>query len=111
PVVPGDLGVTAFFVLSGFLITWLLVKEWKSTGSVSLKNFYYRRAFRIFPAYYAFLLFSVVADYALGERWSPSRTLSLLTYTSNYYNAFNGHPTNSTAHMWSLAVEEQFYII
>ena len=49
--IPGDLGVTAFFVLSGFLITWLLIREYDRTGTVSFGDFYLRRTLRIFPAY------------------------------------------------------------
>jgi peptidoglycan/LPS O-acetylase OafA/YrhL len=54
-VVPGDIGVSIFFVLSGFLITWLLLKEEEQGGKISLRNFYMRRVLRIFPAYFAFL--------------------------------------------------------
>jgi peptidoglycan/LPS O-acetylase OafA/YrhL len=63
PVVPGPLGVLGFFVLSGFLITWLLIKEQEKSGSISLKDFYRRRALRIFPAFYVFWLLAV------GSRW------------------------------------------
>lgn len=108
---PGDLGVTAFFVLSGFLITWLLVREVTKTGKVSFKGFYMRRTLRIMPAFYAFMLFSIAMDYFMGDRWSLGLLLSGLTYVINYYNAFLGHPTTSIAHAWSLAVEEQFYLI
>ncbi len=108
---PGDLGVTAFFVLSGFLITWLLIREFTRDGSISFKGFYMRRTLRIMPAFYGFMLFSVAVDLYLGVRWSSGLLLSGLTYTINYYNAFQGHPTTSLAHAWSLAVEEQFYLI
>jgi peptidoglycan/LPS O-acetylase OafA/YrhL len=57
--VPGGHGVIVFFVLSGFLITWLLLEEQKSTGTVSLRGFYRRRALRIFPAFYVFWLLVV----------------------------------------------------
>jgi peptidoglycan/LPS O-acetylase OafA/YrhL len=109
--VPGDLGVTAFFVLSGFLITWLLDKEYDRTGTVSLKEFYIRRTLRIFPAYYVFIILSLGADAVLGHVWSKGLIASAFSYTVNYYNAFLGHPTTTVAHAWSLAVEEQFYLV
>lgn len=109
--VPGDLGVSAFFVLSGFLITRLLIREHDKTGSVSLSKFYLRRTMRIFPAYYAFLILSYILDAHAGQVWSSTVLASALTYTVNYFNAFNSHPATSIAHAWSLAVEEQFYVL
>jgi peptidoglycan/LPS O-acetylase OafA/YrhL len=109
--IPGDLGVTLFFVLSGFLITWLLLREFVATGSISIRTFYARRALRIFPAYYVFILFSLALDTVLGHRWSLGLVSVAFTYLVNYYNAFLGHPTTSIAHAWSLAVEEQFYLL
>lgn len=109
--VPADLGVSAFFVLSGFLITWLLLREYDRTGEVSLKGFYLRRTFRIFPAYYAFLALAFVWDAVRSDPWGPGLLPSALTYTVNYWNAFNGHPGTSIAHAWSLGVEEQFYLL
>jgi len=109
--IPGDLGVVAFFVLSGFLITWLLIGEFSRNGSISLRDFYIRRTLRIFPAYYVFLALSFVIDAARGHVWSLALTSTALTYTVNYYNAFLGHPATSVAHAWSLAVEEQFYLL
>jgi peptidoglycan/LPS O-acetylase OafA/YrhL len=109
--IPGDLGVSAFFVLSGFLITWLLLRERADTGEVSLRRFYLRRTLRIFPAYYVFLIFSLVADTFLGAPWSAGLFVAGFLYLMNYYNAFLGHPATSLAHCWSLAVEEQFYLI
>jgi peptidoglycan/LPS O-acetylase OafA/YrhL len=109
--VPGDLGVSAFFVLSGFLITRLLVRERERTGEVSIRRFYLRRTMRIFPAYYAFLLLSYALDARAGQLWSNTLLANSLTYTVNYFNAFNHHPSTSVAHAWSLAVEEQFYLL
>jgi peptidoglycan/LPS O-acetylase OafA/YrhL len=109
--VPGDLGVSAFFVLSGFLITRLLVRERQRTGEVSIRRFYLRRTMRIFPAYYAFLLLSYALDARAGQLWSNTLLANALTYTVNYFNAFNHHPSTSVAHAWSLAVEEQFYLL
>src|SRR6266568_5411553 len=109
--VPGDLGVSAFFVLSGFLITWLLLKEHAASGTVSLRRFYTRRVLRIFPAYYAFLALSFAIDHLRGQAWGPSLGFSSVFYLVNYYNAFNGHPTTSISHAWSLGIEEQFYLL
>jgi peptidoglycan/LPS O-acetylase OafA/YrhL len=111
PAIPADLGVSAFFVLSGFLITRLLMREQEATGDVSLKRFYARRTLRIFPAYYAFLALSFTLDWIQGARWDRWLGVSALTYTVNYYNAFNQHPSNSISHAWSLGVEEQFYLL
>jgi peptidoglycan/LPS O-acetylase OafA/YrhL len=109
--VPGDLGVSAFFVLSGFLITLLLLREHERHGDVSLRGFYLRRTLRIFPAYYAYLAFSFAIDHVRHDPWSPTLIWSSLLYVVNYFNAFNNHPTTSVAHAWSLAVEEQFYLL
>ena len=109
--IPGDLGVSAFFVLSGFLITWLLLKEYDADGTISLRNFYTRRVLRIFPAYYFFITVSFLIDYLRGDRWEGARGLSALFYVVNYYNAAHGHPSTSIAHAWSLGIEEQFYAL
>ena len=109
--VPGDLGVSGFFVLSGFLITWLLLREHERTGTISLRDFYVRRTLRIFPAYYAFVAICVGLDLLRGDERVQPVILPALTYTVNYYNALHGHPTNSMTHAWSLAVEEQFYLL
>jgi peptidoglycan/LPS O-acetylase OafA/YrhL len=109
--VPADLGVDAFFVLSGFLITRLLMREQEETGAISLSRFYARRTMRIFPAYYVFLALNFAWDTFRGERWSAALGLSAVTYTVNYYNALNHHPSTSIAHAWSLGIEEQFYLL
>ena len=109
--VPADLGVDAFFVLSGFLITRLLMREQEETDTVSLSRFYARRTIRIFPAYYAFLALNFALDTFRNDRWSAALGLSAVTYTVNYYNAFNHHPSTSIAHAWSLGIEEQFYLL
>lgn len=108
---PEDFGPTAFFVLSGFLITRLLVRAREKTGAVSLRRFYLGRTLRIFPAYYFFVLLSYFLDARAGQRWSHAFLANALTYTVNYFNAFNHHPVTSLAHAWSLAVEEQFYLL
>jgi peptidoglycan/LPS O-acetylase OafA/YrhL len=103
--------VICFFVLSGFLITHLLLREHEKTGDISLRHFYLRRALRIFPAFYGYatcyVLGRIVAH--LPIHWPT--VVSCLTYTSNYYFAFNGRPLDTMIHTWSLAVEEQFYLL
>lgn len=108
--VPGDLGVTTFFVLSGFLITWLLLREFEATGNIAMRSFYIRRSLRIFPAYTAFILFTFAVDALRGNAHPTILVIAALTYTTNYYFAFHAHQ-GSLALTWSLAVEEQFYLL
>src|SRR5204862_7360694 len=82
--IPGDLGVSAFFVLSGFLITWLLLQEYDRTHRVSLTRFYLRRTIRIFPAYYVFVGVSLLLDSARGRPWSSGLLASGVFYVMNY---------------------------
>jgi peptidoglycan/LPS O-acetylase OafA/YrhL len=110
----GDLGVSVFFVISGYLITTLLLRQSEDSGSISLKNFYLRRLFRISPPYCLYLL-AILALWALHI--VPMRAgafLSALTYTSNYYPYSSSHPESYgwlVGHTWSLSLEEQFYLI
>ena len=102
-----ELGVRIFFVISGLLITSLLLEERSKYGRISLGRFFLRRTFRIFPAFLVFLL-ALWGAQSLG--WlslTASDWLHALTYTVNY------HPTRSwdIGHLWSLSVEEQFYAI
>lgn len=109
--VGGNYGVIAFFVLSGFLITHLLVKENQRHGTVSLRRFYIRRALRIFPAYYVFVVLYIVLHHFYGTPVSWPDMIACLTYTKNYWIAIF-HPSNlQIGHTWSLAVEEQFYLL
>lgn len=109
--IPGDLGVSLFFVISGFLITLLLLREESATGTVSLRAFYLRRTLRIFPAYYVYILFSLAIDTVRHHPWSWQLLFSAIAYLMNYFNALHGHPATSVAHAWSLADEEQFYLL
>ena len=103
----GYLGVRVFFVISGFLITSLLLEERRRTGSISLGGFYARRAIRIFPAFYAFILAMVVAG-ALGwVELTRADVVHALTYTTNYHYDRSW----DLGHLWSLSIEEQFYLI
>ena len=106
----GSLGVRIFFVLSGFLITGLLLKEFDRTKSINLPRFYFRRTLRIFPPFYCYLGVMLMIS-AFG--WSTltfDDALPALTYTSNYWSKFQTAGF-VTSHTWSLATEEQFYLI
>jgi peptidoglycan/LPS O-acetylase OafA/YrhL len=110
--VPGATGVTGFFVLSGFLITWLLLAESNRTGTVSFKGFYRRRSLRIFPAFYLYLLANVAINIVRDHPMGWSLTASAAAYVSNYYLALTpGHGDHFLGHTWSLAIEEQFYLL
>ena len=98
-------GVVLFFVLSGFLITALLVEEHRTNDRVSLRGFYVRRALRLLPALVAF----VAAMLALG--WASTRdALWALSYVGNW-NRAHGGTLGALSHTWSLALEEQFYLL
>lgn len=107
----GSLGVNAFFVVSGFLITHLLLKEHDASGAISLRDFYLRRSLRIFPAYYVFLALSLTVDHFQGDLRSKDDAVAALLYLQNYRNAMFGHSDSSVALSWSLGVEEQFYLL
>ena len=107
---PAGLGVLGFFVLSGFLITWLLLKELDRTGTVSVGRFYKRRFLRIFPAFYCFWFLSIALLYVRGHAVPWAHALSAFAYFSDYYSAIVRPPASYYSHTWSLAIEEQFYL-
>ncbi|WP_230314481.1 acyltransferase family protein [Candidatus Contendibacter odensensis] len=108
------IGVDIFFVLSGFLITTLLIQEFDESGSVSLKNFYMRRVLRLGPALIALLIVFCLASFAVLSEEKASRNyvdvIISLAYLSNWARAFSIHPPDFLGHTWSLSIEEQFYI-
>ena len=118
----GFLGVEVFFVLSGFLITSLLVAEWARAGSISLRAFWARRARRLLPA--LFVLVAVIGIYyalAGPDQAIPGFLgdgISTLLYAGNWHQLATGAgyfaasgPVSPFQHTWSLAIEEQFYIL
>src|SRR5687768_902506 len=116
----GFLGVEVFFVISGYLITLLLIAEHERTGRVSLSQFWLRRARRLLPALFVMLAMLMVY-LALGFPRARGRTrgdiLGGLSYLSNWYQIWVGAGYTAREafaplrHLWSLAVEEQFYLI
>jgi peptidoglycan/LPS O-acetylase OafA/YrhL len=110
-VFDGSVGVEMFFVLSGFLITWLLLGEHARHGRIALGAFYQRRAARLLPAFLAYLLVGMGLLALRGQPIPWGAAVSTLFYTTNYYQAFTGAATHYLSHCWSLAVEEQFYLL
>jgi peptidoglycan/LPS O-acetylase OafA/YrhL len=118
----GYYGVDAFFVLSGYLITSLLLGEWGATGRIVLARFWARRARRLLPALFALVavmgLLMVAMPRLLATPHMLGDALAALFYASNWYSIHGGVSYFSTAaapspllHTWSLAIEEQFYLL
>ncbi len=117
----GLLGVCLFFVLSGYLITDILATQWKSPKGISLKGFWMGRARRLLPALFAMLIGVIAWIYLYDPVRLPSLwddVLAALFYSNNWWQIFHQvsyfasfGPPEPLAHLWSLAVEEQFYLI
>ena len=100
----GWVGVDLFFVLSGFLVSGVLFREYKARGSLDFKRFFIRRGFKIYPAFYLLILVTA-AVHAAGERGLDYRSaLAEIFFVQNYVGGL-------WAHTWSLAVEEHFYLL
>ena len=106
----GLVGVESFFVLSGFLITALLIGERRTSGRVSLGSFYARRALRLFPALFAMVVAACVYSWHFHDERTRDAVPGVLLYVANWSQA-NGRPLALLSHTWSLAVEEQFYLV
>lgn len=111
PGISGSTGVLMFFVLSGFLITWLLLNEEERFGTVSLRLFYYRRSLRIMPAFYVYWGLFVGSLLVLSKELVITQAICSFLYVNNYYQAIFGDPNTGLSHTWSLGVEEQFYLL
>lgn len=115
-IVPGGFGVTVFFFISGFLITRLLLAEHEKKGRIGLKDFYIRRFVRLYPAL-LFMVFATTAIYMLASWGGPKilEFLSAVFYGTNIYQVSvrsGGElPFMPWTHLWSLAVEEHFYLM
>jgi peptidoglycan/LPS O-acetylase OafA/YrhL len=110
----GALGVDLFFVLSGFLITTLLLSEYSESGQISLRRFYTRRAMRLLPALGLLLAFYLVVATLKGQHGLKTVLLGGL-FLGNIVQAFTSDhslvTSSGLAHLWSLAEEEQFYLL
>lgn len=105
----GDIGVQIFFVISGFLITTILLREKINTRRVNFKNFYFRRFLRIFPVAYLFIIVIIFLNYFFHLNIKAKSIVSALLYLKNV-------PSKNitdwyTGHFWTLSIEEQFYIL
>lgn len=111
----GGLGVEVFFVLSGFLITWLLCAEADAHGNVNLKFFYARRGLRLGPALLLLVIVYVGVSLLVLTRGQAKENIIQgaisLAYLSNWARAFDWHAPNLLGHTWSLSIEEQFYLL
>ncbi|WP_293893625.1 acyltransferase [Flavobacterium sp.] len=110
-----NFGVTMFFTLSGFLITYLLLKEIEKTGTIDVKKFYMRRILRIWPLYYFYLIIVIFLNGIQNVEWP---ILFYIFILPNFKTSFNGviatvvgseNLVYMVGHYWSLGVEEQFY--
>lgn len=116
----GDLGVSFFFALSGFLITYLLLKEKEASGKISIKNFYVRRILRIWPVYFlvvglCLLVFPLLNNhipqqFPIGVSTSTLNPWLYLTFLGNFDYLHNGISNVLIGVLWSVSVEEQFYL-
>jgi len=107
----GAFGVSLFFVLSSYLITELLLREKDLIGTLDVRSFYIRRILRIWPLYFAFLALAVVLQWIVpGQHvtWRAGMWFSLLA--GNWFIVFHGFPSSVIFPLWSVSIEEQFYI-
>ncbi len=112
----GPYGVALFFAISGFLITTLLLRERDQFGDISLKKFFIRRSLRIFPLYYTVLLLYIILVFLLRRDTPHGQAFfqnlpAFLTYTSNWFVELPKDQIVIFYFAWSLATEEQFYLI
>ena len=109
----GFIGVDIFFVLSGYLITTLLIKEYEEKRKINLKYFYMRRILRLLPALVLFLCGTLILSFFFPHPKNITTikdVLIVLFYIANWFKAFHVRFSTFYAHTWSLSIEEQFYI-
>jgi peptidoglycan/LPS O-acetylase OafA/YrhL len=104
-------GVPIFFCLSAYLITELLFREIRIAGSINTRAFYTRRALRIWPLYFAALFIGFGLARVFGQPMSLAYLASYLLLAGNWYSVMGGFVATGMEHLWSITVEEQFYLV
>jgi peptidoglycan/LPS O-acetylase OafA/YrhL len=110
----GGFGVSLFFVLSSFLITEILRREYIARGEIDLRRFYIRRVLRIWPLYFVFLAVALNILPSLFPQQAPSPTglgTAFALFVGNWWVAFLGFGDSQVSILWSVSVEEQFYLL
>ncbi len=108
----GAFGVNLFFLLSSYLITELLIRERDRFGDVDLKSFYIRRILRIWPLYFAFLALAWAMQWFVpGQHIGWRAGLAFTLLSGNWWLVFVGFPSSVIFPLWSVSIEEQFYIV
>lgn len=108
----GAMGVDLFFVISGYIITTVLLRERDRSGTINLRHFYLRRAFRLLPAAYLYLLVLVVLSHFVDlYSFTPGEVVSSVLFLRNYWAWVHPKIGLYSSHLWSLAVEEHFYLV
>ncbi|HET8947397.1 MAG TPA: acyltransferase [Candidatus Polarisedimenticolia bacterium] len=108
---PGGLGVMNFLVLSGFLITWLLLGEEDRKGTIGVGGFYVRRTRHIVPAFFVFMIAVTAALMVFDKRIVWPQVITAFLFVVNYWQGIAGDPNTAFSHTWALALELQFYLL
>ncbi len=103
-------GVDIFFLISGFLITYLLLHEKEKSGLIDVKKFYFRRVLRIWPLYYLTLAFVPLLHY-LFQEGVPKNIWLHMVFLGNFELISNGFSSAAANHLWSICIEEHFYLV
>jgi peptidoglycan/LPS O-acetylase OafA/YrhL len=108
----GSYGMCLFFFLSAYLITELLLREKAKTGTVHIRAFLVRRILRIWPLYFGFIAFSVLLGHFFPRfHIEPARVVALVFLSGNWYMARHGSHSGPSGPLWSISLEEQFYLV
>src|SRR6202789_3743849 len=111
-VLSGSAGVDLFFALSAFLITSLLLREREDNGGISLRLFYTRRILRIWPLYFVVVALGVVLSHTVtGQHLPWYYVAGYLFFVGNWVNAVFGHLHSICSPLWTVSIEEQFYLL